>query len=229
MFKRYSYWIEAEYDTPQFKHELEQISQDKSHKETILKEDIATSIWRASYRSRALLIKRYNTRGIWHAFRRSFRKSRADNCRNMGSLFAREGIYTAANIAVIQEWLGPIKLRSWFISEYIEGTLLVHYFANQTDGSHPCRELDQLKTNTIKLFRSLRARKLSHGDLKASNIILSGDRLYLIDLDAARAHKNKSSFSRAHQNDQARFMKNWASNAYAHQLFEPLVNSHHPL
>jgi len=229
MLKRFSYWVDTEYDTPQFKFELEQISQDKSHKEAILKEDVRTSIWRANYRYRALLVKRYNTQGIWHAIRRSFRKSRANNCRVMVSLYTRAGIFTAPNVAVIQEWLGPFKLRSWFISEYIEGTLLVHYMANQTKTSHPRPELDALKANTVNLFQSLRAKQLSHGDLKASNIILSENRLYLIDLDAARAHKNQYSFLRAHQKDQARFMKNWVSNAYAQQLFEPLINQHHPL
>ena len=147
----------------------------------------------------------------------------------MVSLFTRAGIFTAPNVAVIQEWLGPFKLRSWFISEYIEGALLVHYMANQADASLPHPQLDALKANTVNLFQSLRAKQLSHGDLKASNIILSENRLYLIDLDAARAHKNKYSFLRAHQKDQARFMKNWVSNAYTQQLFEPLINQHHPL
>ncbi len=229
MLKRYSYWVDTEYDTPRFRGELEQISMDKGRKEAIIKEDVATSIWRWNHPPRALLVKRYNTRGIWHAIRRSFRKSRADNCRNMVRLFARAGIYTAPNVAVIQEWFGPFKLRSWFISEYIEGELMVHYFADLADEAHSGAELDKLKTNTVNLFRSLRAWQLSHGDLKASNIILSEGRLYVIDLDAARAHKNKTSFSRAHQKDQARFMKNWLSNTYAHKLFEPLINQHHTL
>ena len=229
MHKHYSYWVDAEHNTPRFKRELEQIAQGSSRKEAILKEDIGTSIWRARYQTQALLVKRYNTQGIWHAFRRSFRTSRADNCRVMAGLFARAGIYTASNIAVIQEWFGPLKLRSWYISEYIEGTLLVHYSTDQSIGSRPRKEQGTLQANTVNLFLSLRAGQLSHGDLKASNIILSGDHLYLIDLDAARAHKNDASFSRAHQKDQARFMKNWVSNASAHQFFEPLINQRHPI
>jgi tRNA A-37 threonylcarbamoyl transferase component Bud32 len=228
IFKRYHHQIEAAYDTAEFRQELDQIAQGNSRVVATLKEDTAASVWRSEYRSLPVLIKRYNTQGIWHAIRRSFRNSRADNCRNMARRFERAGIQTAENIAVIQEWFGPFKARSWFISELVQGEVLTRYFESQPSGSGQRVELEILKANVANLFILLRRHQLSHGDLKASNILLSDDQLYLIDLDAARVHKNANSFQRAHKKDQTRFLKNWLLQVEVHQLFEPLVNQSLP-
>ena len=229
IFKRYHYQIEPAYDTAEFRQELKQIAQGNSQVVAVLKEDTAASVWRSEYQSIPLLIKRYNTQGVWHAVRRSFRNSRAENCRNMARLFEQAGIHAAENVAIIQEWFGPFKARSWYISEYIRGDMLTRYFDNYTPGSEHRVELEILKANVANLFTLLRRHQLSHGDLKATNILLSDDQLYLIDLDAACAHKNKNSFQRAHKKDQSRFLKNWLQQAKVHQLFEPLVNPGSPL
>lgn len=224
IFKRYQYQVEPEYDTAEFRQELEQIALGKNRVITVLKEDTVATVWRTEYQTHPLLIKRYNTQGAWHAFRRSFRNSRADNCQNMARFFEQAGIHTAANVAIIQEWFGPFKARSWYISEYIQGALLARYFEKQSSNNRQRVELDILKANIASLFELLRRHQLTHGDLKATNILLSDDQLYLIDLDAARVHKNRNSFQRAHKKDQSRFLKNWRHQAEVHQLFEPLVN-----
>jgi len=223
--KHYRYHIQPSYDTPSFRLQLDNIVKNKGKVVASLKEDTTASVWRFDFNTRPLVAKRYNTRSIWHAIRRAFRKSRADNCREMADRFTQAGIYTAPNVAVIQEWIGPFKLRSWFISEYISGKVLTGFFENRRLTTPPGAELQTLQTNVSALFQALRETHLSHGDLKATNILLSEDRLYLIDLDAAHAHKNNNSFRRAHTKDQARFMKNWLQREDLHQIFEPLITN----
>lgn len=224
MFKRYQYWVEAEYDHPELRAELERISQDRGHIAASLKEDRTASVWRAEVNAHSLVVKRYNTRGILHAIRRVFRKSRAENCKTMATIFAQSSIHTADNVALIQEWLGPFKLRSWFICSYIPGFLLQNHLSEKYFSLSATGNLDALKNNVAELFRKLRSQRLSHGDLKATNILLSDDQLFLIDLDAAHAHKSNFSFKRAHHKDQSRFMKNWLAQADIYQCFEPLIN-----
>ncbi len=227
MFKRYRYRVDPVYDSPLFRKELGRIAQDKSQIESSLKEDIGASVWRSMFETRLFVIKRYNTQSFWHAIRRSFRTSRADNCRKMAIEFTRAGIFTAPNVAVIQEWLGPFKLRSWYICEYIPGKMLHEYFAEQAENKIVAADMVTLKANVVNLFEALRSYHLSHGDLKASNILLLEDRLYLIDLDAARAHKSKPLFERAHSKDRSRFMKNWLQQPDIQQMFEPLLIQQH--
>jgi RIO-like serine/threonine protein kinase len=56
----------------------------------------------------------------------------------------------------------------------------------------------------------MREYRLSHGDMKASNLLLtqSGE-VELIDLDAMQEHRYDWTFERAFARDQQRFMKNW--------------------
>jgi len=227
-FKRHRYQIEPRYDTPKFRRVLDNIARDESSIVASLKEDTTASVWRIEHQDQPIVVKRYNTQNLWHAIRRSFRQSRADNCRKMTTQFMHAGIVTAPNVAVIQEWIGPFKLRSWFICEFFPGKALTSYFDDQDLGLPRGTELQTLKKNVSGLFESLRKARLSHGDLKATNILLSGNQLCLIDLDAAHTHKNNNSFQRAHKKDQARFMKNWLPQADIYKMFEPLVTNSSP-
>jgi tRNA A-37 threonylcarbamoyl transferase component Bud32 len=70
------------------------------------------------------------------------------------------------------------------------------------------------------LIAALRAARLSHGDLKATNVLLSPAGPVLIDIDALRAHRSAAAFERAHAKDLARFMRNWESDPQLSRMFE---------
>lgn len=176
----------------------------------MFKRDIATTIWRLDYNAHALVVKRYNTRNTWHAIRRCFRRSRAKNCWEMSKVFTRSGISTPPGVAIIQEWLGPLKLRSWFINQYVQGEDLDHYLhARSSDRQPGANKIEFVYDKVRQLFENLRSHRLAHGDLKATNILLADDKLYLIDLDAAHQYKFGPGLQRARHKDWARFMKNW--------------------
>jgi RIO-like serine/threonine protein kinase len=50
---------------------------------------------------------------------------------------------------------------------------------------------------------------ISHGDFKAANFIVSGDKLFVIDLDGMRKHSFRWRFRKAFKRDCERLMKNW--------------------
>jgi tRNA A-37 threonylcarbamoyl transferase component Bud32 len=220
----YHYRIESEYDHPDFRNLLEKISLDQSDIVCSLKEDTSASVWSITYKERSLVVKRYNTQSLWHAIRRAFRRSRADNCQRMTRAFSRAGIGVPPNVAVIQEQLGPFRARSWFICEYFSGTMLIDALGEWDVHRQDSSEFSKLKESIGGLFTKFRHHRLSHGDLKASNILWSQDSLCLIDLDAATEHLSHTQFTRAHQKDQARFMKNWQRQPNLHHIMEPLLN-----
>ena len=61
--------------------------------------------------------------------------------------------------------------------------------------------------------------KISHGDLKATNLLWVDNQLYFIDLDAARQHKTIASWQRANKRDKKRFLKNWRDTPELEALF----------
>jgi Ser/Thr protein kinase RdoA (MazF antagonist) len=57
----------------------------------------------------------------------------------------------------------------------------------------------------------LKRLNLSHGDLKATNLLVDQENnLMLLDLDALRRHRRRAAFERAFARDLARLRANWA-------------------
>ncbi len=189
----------------------------------ILKEDRATTVWQQRFGEQDLIVKRYNTRGRWHAIRRAFRRSRAENCWIMSRVFNQSSIHTPERIAVIQEWLGPFKLRSWFINQYIDAIDLDTFLYARTSEHKPDNARIQSVYNDVQqLFSHLEQHQLAHGDLKATNILLFDQTLYLIDLDAAQQYRFKPGLTRARRKDWQRFMKNWRLQPKVAQQFQSI-------
>ena len=223
MFKYYRSHLAEDLDRAEYTPLLERIAHEGCEIKTYLKNQPASTVWPLEMGSRDLVIKRYNTQGFIHACKRAFRRSRAENCYAISRRFTEAGIEVAKPLAVIQEWWGPIRLRSWYICEQVQGEMLRDLCAEWTHENSHEKEIEALATEIKKMFSSLREYRLSHGDLKASNIIWWKGKLFLIDLDTARTHSRNSVFDRAHARDQSRFMRNWRDLPVARQLFESLI------
>ncbi len=220
--RHYQYQISPHVDTPEFRDALKRIAEDQYPLSKTLKHDGTTTVSEAEItrkqRRQKIVIKRYNTKNKLHFFRRLFRASRAENCWKMSAVFIRHQIHTPNRLATIQERFGPFKLRSWYLCDLIEGIDLLDYFNKNTEPAH----LEEIKPLILSLFTALSENSLSHGDMKATNILLSGQTLYLIDLDASKNHTQTKNFQRAFEKDWRRFMKNWSSQTEVSSVFKPL-------
>lgn len=222
--KHYNLLVDASIDTLSFRKKLIKIAQGDYIFNATLKHDGTTTVSLANINSNNYVVKRYNTKNKWHFMRRIFQRSRAINCWQMSKVFIQANIQTPNRVAVIQEKIGPLKLRSWFINQLIEGDDLLAYL------EHPDLTNNSRAKALIKpiqaLFKNLAQNQLSHGDLKATNIIISNTSttsLVLIDLDAAKQHRKIKSFKRAFQKDQRRFIKNWQNNKLIQDTFNDIV------
>ena len=76
-----------------------------------------------------------------------------------------------------------------------------------------------------RLFDILWLSRVSHGDMKATNFIVTGETLQVIDLDAVKWHGSNKPFIKAYGGDLQRFMDNWQGNTWLHfeQLLRPLA------
>ncbi len=153
-----------------------------------------------------LVVKRYNTKNAWHRVRRNFQTSRALNCWHMGELFRSGGIDTPEPMAVVEDQRGLFSGRSWYICRYVGSTGLPDYL-----GSADWEEkFESVQGRVCELFQALKSHRFSHGDLKGSNLLVCGDRLAVVDLDAAKQHRSRVLHRWAFDDDKARFLKNWA-------------------
>ena len=174
----------------------------------IIKSDNTTTvglIFRDNYK---IAIKRYNTKNAWHRLRRTVRSSRAENCWHFTRTLRNLNISVAPAVAWIEEIQLGLKGRSWFVSEFVDGISCLDHFK----GDVPSAEIKKILGDIVEILCKLRRERISHGDLKASNILLSSRGPVLIDLDAMRQHKTESTYQQAARKDINRFLRNWQDN-----------------
>ena len=61
----------------------------------------------------------------------------------------------------------------------------------------------------VSLFATLYRLHISHGDLKATNLLWHAGEIWLIDLDACTQHRSEAAYRQAWRRDRARLLRNW--------------------
>jgi tRNA A-37 threonylcarbamoyl transferase component Bud32 len=147
---------------------------------------------------RSVVIKRYNHKGLWHSIRQTLKGSRARRCWLHGHRFDELKIPTPAPLAFIEKTKGPLVYCSYILNEYAEGTKLCDFLRDlsRTEAEHT-ETLGRVEA----ILRQMEQYRITHGDLKPSNIIITSRGPVLIDLDSVKIHWMGLSFRRARAKD----------------------------
>jgi tRNA A-37 threonylcarbamoyl transferase component Bud32 len=185
----------------------------------IYKDKGAATVARVTLRDRQLVIKRCNIKSFWHRLWRCWRESRAFVSWREGNRMLALGLETAKPLAVIEERVFWLRGRAWLVLEHVEGENALVRLKNPEQR----REIGALQV----LFAELQAARLSHGDMKGTNLIWreASGRWALIDLDAMQSHRCEFSFRRANRRDLARLLKNWPDEGASAPLRQTLAAS----
>lgn len=187
----------------------------------ILKDDRTATVGVTSFDGRSVVVKRYNTKGPGHALKRAFRVSRAEHSYRNACRLVELGIRTPAPIAAVEHRLGPIKRRSWYLCEYLPGILLSDWFA---DRSRLDVEDTPIVDQVVTVFGQMKAAAIAHGDTKATNWLVYGGRLYLLDLDSMRQYREGDRHIERLRRDRRRFLRNFNPDSEIHSVFEQRLN-----
>jgi tRNA A-37 threonylcarbamoyl transferase component Bud32 len=165
---------------------------------------------------RQLISKRYNIKNIWHGLGRAWRPTRASQSWRNAHCLLMHGIATARPLALIEKRLGPLRGVAWFIMEAVEGQSAHEFFR---DPAVSRAEQTAIARQFADVLNIMQREKISHGDMKATNFVISHDRLMVLDLDGLRLHGNKAHFERAFRRDLRRFFQNWRELPEVEALF----------
>jgi serine/threonine-protein kinase RIO1 len=92
------------------------------------------------------------------------------------------------------------------VTRYQPGPDLAEWLAPWVNlNAEPPAEADAL----LRLCQTLYALRISHGDLKATNLIRAEEGIALIDLDAMTRHRDPRTHAPAWCRDRARLLANW--------------------
>lgn len=163
-----------------------------------LKQGRSAQVVRWTLPTGEVVVKRYLARDALRALRRAPRPSRAARAWNAGQRLRLFGVPAARPVALVEWRLGPLRTRAYLVSAYVFGTPFTE--APDVQARH-----EALRA----LLHAFAALALSHGDLKASNVLITpqGDAVPL-DLDATRRHRWRAPWRRAHARDRARLLRN---------------------
>ncbi|MDR2032324.1 MAG: hypothetical protein LBP86_08770 [Azoarcus sp.] len=184
-----------------------------------LKRGHTTTVVRIELAGRSLAVKRYNLKNAAHALSRAWRPSRAWHAWREGHRLLFLGIDTPAPRALIEERLGPLRRRAWLVMDYRAGRDLGEHLAPYTDAAAPPpAESEAL----LRLFGTLHTHRISHGDLKASNLLWDDARrgIFIIDLDSMTQHSLPATHAHAWRRDRARLLANWPEGSGLHRWLD---------
>lgn len=182
-----------------------------------LKQGGSSTVAQVEKDGRPLVIKRYNIKSPWHWLSRFWRPSRAWHSWCEGNRLAFLGIATPRPLAVFERRTLWLRREAYLITEHIAGMDIIARCTSGAPGELPSepelRALDEL-------FAALIRERISHGDLKGTNILWQDGRWLLIDLDAMQQHVSAASFAPAYAKDRARFLRNWPTDSVLYRLLD---------
>ncbi len=152
---------------------------------------------------------------------RGLRWSRAAVSWRNGLLLEMLGIPTAKSYALIEERWGAMRRRSYILCENVEAPTAYHLFVDEKiDGDIK----KQWAKKLYDLFALLKRSQISHGDLKAQNILCPVSGAVFIDLDGMKTKQSYSGFYRQFKKDIMRFQRSWCNKEATAKLFKDYCN-----
>ena len=176
---------------------------------SILKKGSRSTVKSIQVGSHELVIKIYKKMPLHRRFRYALTRSRARQSWESAQVMLAAGIPVAQPLALLEEHQLGIPSRAALLMETASGEDLL--------GLVERNELtpDQIATiaqSLQSIFCTMRVAKITHGDLKATNIIIDRDlQPVFIDIDAAQQHRSTASYRKLQVKDECRFLANWQS------------------
>jgi tRNA A-37 threonylcarbamoyl transferase component Bud32 len=171
-------------------------------KGSFLKDGNSATVVRATLAGQDVVIKRYNLKNWRHAIDRSVRPSRAWNAWRAAHLLEYCGLQTPGPLLLLERRIGILRRHAYLITAMEQGEELLDVYNKREPEPH---ELDEIGS----IFSTLRETGIHHGDLKATNLMLTERGVTLIDLDVLKEEPNTQKAELAYQIDRQRFLKNW--------------------
>lgn len=182
--------------------------------EAVFKPGNSQTVWLSRIADQEVVIKRYNLKTRWHALRRMFTRSRASRSWENAHRLRAYHIDTPAPLAMIEERRFGLRRRAWLVTARAKGIGANRYVPGHTD------------ENTVKrlasVVRAFAENNLVHGDMKATNFMMTEETVEVIDLDSMFRPLTAPVLRARLAKDHRRFLHNW-DDARLRQRFAMLL------
>lgn len=166
------------------------------------------------------VVKRYNMKSFWYLLRRLFRPSRAWVCWRNAHMLEALGIVTPKPLLMLEKRFGPLRREAYLLCEHVEGEDALYFLNREPIGSSAWqRVLGEFKI----MFSALRDFNIVHGDMKATNFLVTENGLAVLDLDGMHQELDARRFARDSGKDLQRFARNWEDDQARAQAVQSML------
>jgi len=189
------------------------------HVGKVLKPGNTCTVVHTHLQDQAVVIKRYNIKDWLHGLSRAWRPSRAAASWRNAHRLQYYGMLTPQPLLMYEQRYCGMRGRAYFVSAYSPWPDALTFFQQCTDSDMRERVIHQLVTLCYQWYLL----KVSHGDLKASNLqVTDQGEIVVIDLDSMQQHRRTQMALRAHAKDIRRLLQNWKQDT---SLYNALLKS----
>jgi hypothetical protein len=152
----------------------------------------------------AMLLKRHTWGDARRTARMALRTPVARRCFEHGKWLIDRGISTPRPLALVEDRLGPLGLRSYLITKYVPGKSLFDLIRWECP---PLPRCEQIAASLAQTWQRLIDLGVAHNDLKPENWIVDPhDQVWLIDLEKLHLRPNRKKLVGQHLTDAASFL-----------------------
>jgi tRNA A-37 threonylcarbamoyl transferase component Bud32 len=169
----------------------------------VLKNGNTCYVSRLTWNGKDVVVKRYNHKGVSHSLRHTIKKSRARrgwlHAHRLGML----EVSTPKPLVCIDQHKGLLVWKSYLVTEYVEGQRLYDFLRDdKVSQEQRSTTMQQVKN----LLEKLGKYRITHGDLKHSNILITKTGPVLTDLDGMKVHRWNWTYEVMQAKDLKRFI-----------------------
>lgn len=187
----------------------------------IYKDTASTTVAQIDFENKPLIVKRYNTHSIVEGLKQIFKVSRAYNSWFYAHWMMENNILTPSPLAVIEQKIGWLRKRSYYIYQALELSLLMDVLLSEDIDSPKSQNFQE---RIVDLFRALYKARVHHRDFKISNFLVNQNEVYLIDLDHMSYDLTTVGLKISLRRDKKRFLRNFTEHPKLLERFEKLLD-----
>lgn len=186
----------------------------------IYKDTASTTVSQINFEGRPLIVKRYNTHSIIEGLKQIFKVSRAYNSWFYAHWLLENNILTPKPLVAIEQKLGWLRKRSYYIYQALELSLLKDVLLEEDIDSPRSQNFQE---RVVDLFKALQKARVHHRDFKITNFLVNQNEIYLIDLDHMSYDVTDVVLNNMLRRDKKRFLKNFKGYPKLFERFEKLL------
>ena len=183
---------------------------------TVLKAGYRSTVIQVDIDGSPFVLKQYTKLGLHRRVRYALTRTRAIQAWQAGHVMAALRLPVARPLAVLTETQLGIPARSALLMQLLPGKTLL----DLVEQGAPISQLEPLAQQLSKFFEVMAKYRITHGDMKATNIIVSAEgKLSFIDLDATEISRSSARFGKRREKDRLRLGRNWQTHPVAAKVF----------